>query len=60
MSLKNTYYALTSSSYDFYEKDYYDIVDFIESTLELQEESIKAQLEVDAEIQDKQLDNFKF
>jgi len=41
MSLENT---LTTTSSSFHEeKDYFDIVDFIESTIELQEDNIKAQ-----------------
>ncbi len=37
------------------EKDHFDIVDFIESTLELQEKSIQAQAEINEEIQENKL-----
>ena len=47
---------LTSTSNNFHDtKDYLDIVDFIESTIELQEESIKADRELEAEINDLKL-----
>lgn len=47
--------TLTSTSYDYNEKDHIDIIDFIESTIELQEESIKADRELEAEINDLKL-----
>tara|TARA_R110000823_G_scaffold286436_1_gene404729 strand:+ start:525 stop:662 length:138 start_codon:yes stop_codon:yes gene_type:complete len=36
--------------------EHFDIVDFIESTLELKENSIKANRDIEEEIQDSQLD----
>jgi hypothetical protein len=55
MSLENT---LTTTSISYHDdKDYFDIVDFIESTLELQENSFKANREVEEEIQNSQLDS---
>ena len=54
MSLENT---LTTTSISYHDdKDYFDIIDFIESTIELQEDSIKANRDVEEEIQDSQLD----
>jgi hypothetical protein len=48
----------TSTSNNFHDtKDHLDIVDFIESTIELQEESIKADRELEAEINDLKLSN---
>ena len=37
------------------ERDHFDIVDFIESTIELQEKSIQAQAEINKEIQENKL-----
>jgi len=55
MSLENT---LTTTSSSFHEeKDYFDIVDFIESTIELQEDNIKAQKDIDQEVNDCQLNS---
>jgi len=55
MSLENTLTTTSSSYHD--DKDHFDIVDFIESTIELQEDSIKANRDVEKEIQDSQLDS---
>ena len=54
MCLENT---LTTSSSNYEEKDYLDIVDFIETTIELQENSLKAQRDIEQEIQDFKLDS---
>ena len=54
MCLENT---LTTSSSNYKEKDYLDIVDFIETTVELQENSLKAQRDIEQEIQDFKLDS---
>jgi hypothetical protein len=55
MSLENT---LTTTSSSFHEeKDYFDIVNFIESTIELQEDNIKAQKDIDQEVNDCQLNS---
>ena len=54
MCLENT---LTTSSSNYEEKDYLDIVDFIETTVELQENSLKAQRDIEQEIQDLKLDS---
>ena len=55
MSLENT---LTTTSSSFHEeKDYFDIVDFIETTIELQENSLKAQRDIEQELNDSQLDS---
>ena len=37
------------------ERDHFDIVDFVESTIELQEKSIQAQAEINKEIQENKL-----
>jgi hypothetical protein len=37
------------------EQDHFDIVDFIESTIELQEKSVQAQAEINEEIQENKL-----
>ena len=48
----------TSTSNNFHDtKDHIDIIDCIESTIELQEESIKADRELEAEINDLKLSN---
>tara|TARA_S200002703_G_scaffold53552_1_gene46333 strand:- start:297 stop:470 length:174 start_codon:yes stop_codon:yes gene_type:complete len=54
MCLENT---LTTSSSNHEEKDYLDIVDFIETTIELQENSLNAQRDIEQEIQDFKLDS---
>ena len=54
MCLENT---LTTSSSNYEEKDYLDIVDFIETTIELQENSLKAQRDIEQELNDSQLDS---
>jgi len=54
MCLENT---LTTSSSNYEEKDYLDIVDFIETTVELQENSLNAQRDIEQEIQDFKLDS---
>ncbi len=54
MCLENT---LTTSSSNYEEKDYLDIVDFIETTVELQENSLKAERDIEQEIQDLKLDS---
>jgi len=54
MCLENT---LTTSSSNYEEKDYLDIVDFIETTIELQENSLNAQRAIEQEIQDFKLDS---
>ena len=52
MCLENT---LTTSSSNHEERDYLDIVDFIETTIELQENSLKAQRDIEQEENDCQL-----
>jgi len=42
---------------DLDEKDHFDIVDFIETTIELQENSLNAQRDIEQEIQDFKLDS---
>ena len=54
MCLENT---LTTSSSNYEERDYLDIVDFIETTIELQENSLNAQRDIEQEIQDFKLDS---
>jgi hypothetical protein len=54
MCLENT---LTTSSSNHEERDYLDIVDFIETTIELQENSLNAQRDIEQEIQDFKLDS---
>lgn len=54
MCLENT---LTTSSSNHEERDYLDIVDFIETTIELQENSLKAQRDIEQELNDSQLDS---
>ena len=54
MCLENT---LTTSLSNHEEKDYLDIVDFIETTIELQENSLNAQRDIEQEIQDFKLDS---
>ena len=54
MCLENT---LTTSSSNYEEKDYLGIVDFIETTVELQENSLNAQGDIEQEIQDFKLDS---
>ena len=51
MCLENT---LTTSSSNYEEKDYLDIVDFIETTVELQENSLNAQRDIEQEIHQRQ------
>ena len=55
MSLENTLTTTSSSYHD--DKDHFDIVDFIESTIELQEDSIKAQRDIEQEVNDCQLNS---
>ena len=38
-------------------KDHFDIVDFIETTIELQENSLKAQRDIEQEVNDCQLNS---
>jgi len=54
MCLENT---LTTSSSNHEERDYLDIVDFIETTIELQENSLKAQRDIEQEVNDCQLNS---
>jgi len=41
------------------DKDYLDIVDYIESTIELEENNFKAQRDIEQEIQDSQLSSLE-
>ena len=41
------------------DKDYLDIVDYIESTIELEEINFKAQRDIEQEIQDSQLNSLE-
>lgn len=55
MSLENILTTTSSSYHD--DKDHFDIVDFIESTIELQEDSLKAQRDIEQEVNDCQLNS---